>query len=449
MATYTFETMSQSDANLFTATDFLLFASGTVANLGVSDTPGATTTTALGTTITDETITLTENGKSLIFSADALATGSQGSPNHIVFGNNDVAVFGTHGNDGVAGITTTAIDINSTAGHSAVLFGFGGNDHLAAGAGNDTVNGGEGNDTINGSSSGTDSHGNFIENDFLLGGNGNDTIIGGVGNDHIYGNIAVGAAGTNDGNDSLSGGAGNDYINGNAGNDIIDGGAGNDRLYGGSGNDVIHTGTGNDYVNGNKGNDTITADAGGGNDTLHGGQGNDTITVTDGHNQLWGEMGNDSLVGGTGNDTINGGVGYDTMTGTTTTGSHTTFVFATGDADLAQFGTAATAANHDQTDVITNFAGTTAADHDILSLGFSVTAVDYASGGTATNFANADDAYTYAKAILAGHGTEVAALQVGGDTYLFWDSTHSTGTVDSVVDLQGVAASDIVKGDFG
>jgi len=124
-------------------------------------------------------------------------------------------------------------------------------------------------------------------------------------------------------------------------------------------------------------------------------------------------------------------------------------VFAAGDSDIAQFGTATTAANHDQTDHITNFEGVSSGGHDVLSIGFSVTAVDYASAnGTATTFGSADDAYTYAKAILAGHGTEVAALEVGTDTYVFWDSTHSTGTIDSVIALDHFTAGNLVKGDF-
>jgi hypothetical protein len=65
----------------------------------------------------------------------------------------------------------------------------------------------------------------------------------------------------------------------------------------------------------------------------------------------------------------------------------------------------------------------------------------------ATTFASVDDAYTYAKGILAGHGTDVAALHVGTDTYVFWDSTHSTGTIDSAIDLTGVGVT-VVKADF-
>jgi len=440
MAQYVFDTMSQTDAANFTTADYLFFLSGTVANLGVADTLGSTTSNALGTTITNETIALTENGKTLSFGAHALAVASQN--NQVVF-NNDVVVFGE------GGTTTSPHDDPSlslaagTAGHSAVAFGFAGNDVITGGNANDTINGGDGNDVITGISAqhGTDSHGNplYNDNDFLLGGAGNDSITGSATNDHIYGNVAVGAAGTADGNDTLDGGAGNDYINGNAGNDVITGGLGNDRLYGGSGDDTIDGGAGSDYLQGNKGNDSLVG--GGGNDTIHGGADNDTISVSgSGSNQLWGDTGNDSITGGAGTDTIVGGTGYDVLTAGT--GHHDKFVFAAGDADIANF--SVTGTNHDLVDHVVGFQGVTATGHDTLSIGFSVTAVDTST----TTFANADDAYTYAKAILTGHGTEVAALQVAGDTYLFWDSSHSTGTIDSAVDLQSFTASTLSKADF-
>jgi len=433
MATYTFETMTQHDASAFTTGDYLLFASGSVANLGVTDTPGTVTTTVTGSTTTvtttAESITLTEGSQSLTFHAGALSDASQ-TASHVVFANGlDVAVFGLSSNN-------DSFTLDGTAGHAAVGYGFDGNDVITGGNGNDTIFGGAGNDHIIGSSSGTDSHGNLVEADFLQGGNGNDLIDGGAGNDHIYGNLFVGSAGTVDGNDTLNGNGGNDYINGNAGNDVIDGGNGNDRLYGGAGNDTIEGGNGNDYLQGNKGEDHLT-DIAGGNDTMHGGADNDTLSVVTGNNQLWGDNGDDTITAGNGHDTISGGAGYDHMTSGTGAGHVTTFVFAAGDSDIDGIGTTSVAS-----DEIAGFVHGT--DH--LSIGFSVTTVDHASAGTV--FANAHDALTYANAILSGHGTEVAALDVGTDTFLFWDSSHSTGTVDSVIHVDGIASSTLDKTDF-
>jgi Ca2+-binding RTX toxin-like protein len=449
MATYTFETMAQSDASNFTATDFLFFLSGNVANLGVTDTPGTSSSNALGTTITAETITLTSGGKSLSFSAAELSAASKASPDHILIGN-DLLVFGQGGtasspyNDaGTAGTLSLAA---GTAGHAAVAFGFAGDDSIVGGAANDTINGGEGNDTITGHSSA-----GATESDWLLGGNGNDSITSGAGNDHIFGNVAVGASGTADGNDVIVAGDGHDYVNGNAGNDTIDGGNGNDRLYGGNGDDSIEGGAGNDYLQGNKGNDTLqdTGTSATEVNVIHGGAGNDIISAAHGLNQLFGELGNDSITGGNEADKIWGGAGYDTLAGGN---GADTFNFASGDADIANVTTAYTATSHGVTDVVWDFTHAT----DKLSLGFSVTAVDTAAGGT--TFATIDDAYTYAKGVLAGHGTEVAALYVNDTTtghtadvgtYLFWDSAHSTGTIDSTVLLHGVTdPTTIAKTDF-
>ena len=444
MANYTFDTMSQSDANAFTSADYLFFLSGGVDTLGVVNTSSTTTITALGTTTTAETITLTENGKTLVFDAAKLSAASTSSPNHIVF-SHDVAVFGTDGDNNGIGSNPPALDASAgTAGNKAVVYGFSGNDVLIGGAASDTLNAGDGNDTITGSSSGT-------ENDFLLGGAGNDVIDGGAGNDHIYGNVAVGAAGTADGFDIINAGAGHDYVNGNAGDDFINGQAGNDRLYGGAGIDDVEGGDGNDYIQGNLGNDTLhdTGAAATDNDTIHGGQGNDTITDSAGSNQLYGDLGDDPVTGGTGNDWIGGGdgndvlsggggndvlvggAGYDNLSGN---GGADTFTFATGDAGVAKI--TATAAT---TDVVTDFVSGT--DH--FSLGFAVAAVDTAG----TTFASVNDAYTYAKGILAGHGSDVASLDVTGvGTVLFWDSSHSTGTIDSALELTNAAA--VVKADF-
>lgn len=434
MATYTFEQMTQSDASAFTTADYLFFLSGNVANLGVVDNPQTVTSNALGSSTTLESITLTSGGKSLTFGAHALAVASQQTPDHIIIGN-DLLVFGESG--------TTASPVNDTlslaagtAGHAGVAFGFGGNDTITGGAANDTINGGEGNDVINDASSTTS------DSDWLLGGNGADSIVGGAGNEHIFGNVAVGAGGLADGNDTIDAGAGNDYVNGNAGDDSILGGAGNDRLYGGNGNDTIDGGTGNDYIQGNKGNDTLT-DTGTSTtevNVIHGGAGNDIISAAHGLNQLFGDTGNDSITGGAEADQIWGGTGYDTLTGG---GGNDVFHFASGDADVANLNTATTATNHGQVDLVWDYTD----GSDKLEIGFSVTAVDYATGGT--TFATVDDAYTYAKGILMGHGTEVAALHVGTDTYVFWDSTHSTGTIDSAIQLHGVSDPTVLtKTDF-
>ncbi|WP_331351723.1 calcium-binding protein [Cellvibrio sp. UBA7671] len=112
-----------------------------------------------------------------------------------------------------------------------------------------------------------------LGNDFLYGGDlddvvsgldGNDEIHGGLGNDHLKGGIgndilgsqiefspadafATGYIGlTEEGNDTLDGGAGNDTLYDGAGDDLLIGGDGDDTFLIGSGNDVIDAGSGND-----------------------------------------------------------------------------------------------------------------------------------------------------------------------------------------------------------
>lgn len=412
MANYLFEQMTDAQAAAYDpSTDDLFFLTGSPATVEVQYNAAAGLNLA--------SITLTNGSISHTFGADALA-----GENLTFFGasSDDVLSFG-------ADSSADTVTISGVAGAGSRYYGLGGADSITGSVANDTIFGGIGNDTIHGSSSTQDSHGAFIEADFLNGGAGNDSIIGGEGNDHIYGNDQTAVAGSVDGNDVLSGGNGNDYVQGNAGNDTIDGGAGNDRLYGGADNDSITGGNGNDYLQGNKGLDNL--DGGNGNDTVHGGADADTVA---------GGAGNDWLYGDAGNDTIHGDAGYDTVTGGD---GADTFVFATGDADTANLTTASTAAHHDQVEVIMDF--THGTDH--FSLGFAPAAAANV-GTTTTNFATIDDAYTFAQTALTGHGTNVEVLQVGSDSVLFWDSTHTTGTIDSVVLLHGVTASSVDFHDF-
>jgi len=234
------------------------------------------------------------------------------------------------------------------------------------------------------------------ESDYYLGGAGADTIEGGPGNDHIYGNGPTAVAGAIDGADSLSAGDGNDYVQGNAGADTIDGGAGNDRLYGGADNDVILGGADNDWLQGNKGADSLSG--GSGSDTIHGGADNDTLIGGAGLDQMWGDGGNDR------------------------------FVFAAGDASFATAGSVAFATDH-----IVDFGD----GADLIQLPFQVAGV---LDGCAASVAGA---YASATALLAGHAFDVAAIAVGTDTILFYQSAGAAGAPDSAITLDHVNAGTI------
>jgi len=263
-------------------------------------------------------------------------------------------------------------------------------------AGNDSVLGGASGDYIEG----------FGGHDFLNGLGGADTLMGGDGNDHLYGSAQTALPGAADGADSLFGGDGADYLQGNRGADTLDGGNGSDRIYGGADNDSILGGAGNDSANGNLGNDVIKGEDG--NDFLRGGQGDD------------------NLDGGTGDDILSGDKGVDTMWGDA---GVDTFRFADGDAAISG----------NSTDVIMDFQHGT--DH--LELGFAPAAL---LAGTATTLAAAQ---TAAQALLDGHAGdhEVAAVQVGTDTYLLWNGAGAA-IVDSAVQLHGVTATTLALTDF-
>jgi Ca2+-binding RTX toxin-like protein len=421
MATYIFDNMTTSDAAAFTSNDQLYFVTESLSDVTVHDIPAGTFTT--------EAISLTVGSETLLFHADQLSQASAYG-NLIFLTSQDALGIGDSANNNIGSY--------GTAGHNAAVYGFGGNDTIYGSSANDHLYGGDGNDVLNGSSSTTDSGGHYTESDYLNGGAGNDTINGGAGNDHIYGNDQSSTAGAADGNDLITTGNGNNYVNGNAGNDTIDAGNGNNRLYGGAGNDVITVGTGNNYVQGNKGEDTIHGGAG--KDTIHGGADNDVLFAnsTAGHSgtQLFGDNGDDTLHAGAGFDQLTGGAGNDL------------FSFeVVGSNSISNLTSAATAAGHDLTTVITDYT----VGGDAIHLQFTVSAVDHQSTGV--TFTGVDAAYTYAQQLLDSstgtHGTEVAAIQVGADTFLFYHGAGgTTDTIDSVVKLAGVTASTVTTTDF-
>lgn len=258
----------------------------------------------------------------------------------------------------------------------------------------------DGNETITGTSIADVILGGGGHDD-LFGGGGSDSLNGETGNDHLYGQSANGGA---DGADTIAGGDGNDYIQGNAGNDLLDGGNGSDRVNGGANNDVITSGAGNDTVNGNLGNDIISG--GEGNDSLRGGQGDDSISGQEGTDVISGDLGWDTLSGGSGDDM---------------------FVFS---------GPASAAA---APDLIVDFD----AQQDRLAIGYQPIAI------LTDNQAGLSDAAVRAQQLFDGRAgnREVAAVQVGSDTYIFF-SSNGGATADSAVQLQGVSATSIDAQDF-
>lgn len=288
---------------------------------------------------------------------------------------------------------------------SATLFGRAGDDVLDGSQLQHalTAYGGSGSDTVVGSEQADWLNGGRNTNEVPAldpGDDGGDTIDGKGGNDHIFGNGQSAVQGAVDGGDLIHGGSGSDYVNSNLGNDTIFGDAGTDRLYGGADDDALDGGAGNDHLNGNKGNDTL--EGGSGNDELLGGQGNDRLSGGDGFDTLSGNMGNDIFaIGADGHFVTSGPDAY-------------------------------------QADIIADFQD----GQDSLALGYSPSIVLHP--GTATDAAGA---FALASSVLSqADAHAVAAVQVGTDTYLFYD--NSGGAPASAVHMMNVAASVMNTDDF-
>jgi serralysin len=308
---------------------------------------------------------------------------------------------GTHNTLDVSGFQDNAT-VSLEPGTFSSVAGLDNNIAIAFGTHIETAIGGSGDDTI---------RGNDLS-DVLMGGVGSDSLVGGAGNDHIYGNMLASVAGTTDGGDYIDVGGGTNYANGNGGNDTIVAGDGYNRLFGGQGDDHISAGNGPDSVNGNLGNDVITV--GNGNNTVRGGQGDDIIHVGSGNDLMMGDLGNDKLYAGTGHDVMTGGSGGDL------------FLFLSGTGSMAN--------GYDE---ITDF---DAAGGDQIALTFSVgTHIVHQAG---TSFASAALAADAAAALLSGQSNEVAALQVGSDTYLFFNNSGGTG-VNAAIHLDHIDADSV------
>jgi serralysin len=382
MSVFLFETMTaEQAANFNGGVDLLIFSNPN--------------TTAYNLVVSNsgglDLVTLTGvDGVARTFAASQLNTASEAGRLTFSDGSEATVVIGSSGADSLA--FGGGVDADT----KGVFYGFGGNDSIVTNDGPSVV----------------------------FGGAGGDTIVGGDGNDHLYGYGLTGDPST-DGNDSIDGGDGNDYIQGNAGNDTLAGGNGNDRIQGGAGNDVISGGNGNDQINGNKGNDTISG--GDGNDIIRGGQDNDSIS---------GDAGNDILYGDQGNDTISGGAGIDVMTGGD---GADVFVFSAGDAAFTTTGTFAYFA-----DQITDFTVGT----DKIDLGGSIggTADDVIHAQVGASFTTISAALTYAQQLIdnAASVNALAAIQIGSDTYLFYDDNGATGgnIINAMIKLDGVTAAD-------
>ena len=303
----------------------------------------------------------------------------------------------------------------------------------------DSFVGGTGSDRVTGNDNG----------DTLMGNGGDDSLSGGAGNDHIWGNMATAVQGSRDGNDTIYTGLGTNYVNGNAGDDTIfaDGEVG--RLYGGAGNDTITVRTsGTSHVNGNAGNDTIVLNSG--TNFAFGGRDDDNISAKGGNNAMSGDAGADVLSSGPGVDIMTGGAGRDTFQFSPGVppdydpyagAALIPFTRAHGVAPADRSG--ALAGYHDE---ITDFTH----GEDVISIGNDAGGARAVLHGDASAVASYDAAASYARSIIAAAGmpSAIAAVQVGADTFLFYNEAGTGSGIDSAIKLDHVSASSMQSSDF-
>ncbi|WP_077037069.1 calcium-binding protein, partial [Pelomonas sp. KK5] len=309
---------------------------------------------------------------------DDLIVAGNGGGGTLSGGAGNDRIFGSDGDDTISG-GDGADQIWALAGNDVIDAGAGddfvdagdGNDTVYGGAGADTLYGGRGNDTIYGhyasglaaqpaddnasdfiyGEQGDDElHGNGGD-DYIDGGFGADRIFGEAGNDELHQGYGQGGSidggdgddllvGSDDGADTLLGGAGNDRLQGLAGNDQLNGGDGQDVLEGGAGDDLLEGGAGADLMVGGAGNDRLYGQSvsGAGDDNaadyLYGDFGTNGNEAGSGRDQLFGQGGNDLLYGEGGDDLIQGAAG---MAVTETGGGTSNLIDFGGGGDDASF----------------------------------------------------------------------------------------------------------------
>ena len=366
--------------------------------------------------------------------------------------------------------------IDGTDGQNEIIYGFGGDDTIIAGAGNDTILGGVGADSIDGAG-GTDTadysdSGAGVTVDLVTGTGTGGTAQGDTlsnvenltGSDHA--DLLTGDGNANvldgrSGNDTLSGGAGDDTLIGGAGADSLDGGTGIDTAdYSTSGagvtiNLTAGTGAGGDAqgdtltnienVTGSHFNDAMLGD--GSANLLDGGVGNDT---------LYGAGGDDTILGGDGNDSINGGAGADSLDGGAGTD---TADYSNSDAAVnVDLTTGTGTGGHAQGDTLSGFENITGSAHnDTLTGDGNANVLDGGSGiDILQGGAGADTLTGGAGADTVDGGAGVDwAMYSGSGAGVNVDLTTGTGTggdaqgdtVTGIENLWGSDHADTLTGD--
>lgn len=264
MATYSFATITQEQAQQFNIVDFdtLIFPTTSATDVKIEYAPQANGFGVYRITVGAKTVEFPQAGAFFGLPAASLA-------GRLRFADGSQLILGSDFSDSFVPDDNHFFDNHA-------IFGGGGADELFGGDGDDVINGGAG-------------------ADFLFGEGGSDSLNGGLDDDQI------------------SGGDGADFLQGDRGDDVLDGGDGVDTIFGGIGDDVLLGGTSGDVMNGDAGADMMMGEDG--NDSMQGGPGDDLLAGGRGTDWLVGGTGADTLRGGLNSDTIEGGAGADTIEG--------------------------------------------------------------------------------------------------------------------------------------
>ncbi|MEQ1950818.1 calcium-binding protein [Mesorhizobium sp. CN2-181] len=222
--------------------------------------------------------------------------------------------------------------------------GFGGNDTLVGFGGLDVLDGSVGIDTVDYSASGAavfidlvngTTGGGDAEGDTLV---SIENFIGSAFDDGFF---------TDNGNNTIFGGAGNDFVLANGGNDVIVGGAGGDTISGGDGADFAsyegsNVGVVVNLLTGTTGGGDATGDILSSIENLRGSSFGDTLTGDNGDNRIEGGGGDDIIDGLGANDVLVGGAGLDSLSG----GDNNDFLVGGAGSDLLSGGAGIDAADY-------------------------------------------------------------------------------------------------------
>jgi hypothetical protein len=305
-----------------------------VAN-GVDPNPSSLSITAVGTSGTQGTVSLTTGSDSLTY----LATGYNPS--------SPVDAFTYTLTDGGGGTVTGTVDVTvtganlpttapTTPGSTTTATGSG-QRLISEGSGQTLVGGTAGGDelfggpdtTITGRGSGNTIYVEPGNHAITMGANNNtltlnsgnntvtatgtgNTVTGGNGNDSVTGMTGTATITLGNGNDTVTvSGAGNNITVGTGTDKITAGNGGNETVVAGDGaNTISGGGSGDSFTSGN-GASKITAT--GANATILAGNGGDTITASGAGDQITSGSGNDSINVTVGSATIKAGLGSNTI----------------------------------------------------------------------------------------------------------------------------------------